>query len=87
MKRARVKFFGAIVSIVVEAIVQPAAAVDPRTVPPPSQLSQPDARRAAPLVPRGDLRGDITNNARSRPEKLKSGPDDRLHETNPPGSR
>jgi hypothetical protein len=90
MKRALVKLVGAIVSIVVGTIVQPASAVDPRAAPLRNQLSQPDAQektRAAPPVPRGNLRGDITNNARSRFERLHSGPDDRSLERNPPGSR
>jgi hypothetical protein len=86
MKR---ELFGAIVSIVVGAIVQPAAADDPRSAPLRNQLSQHDPQEktgSLQPVPRGDLRGDITNNARSHPEKLRSGPDDRPPEKNTHGS-
>lgn len=90
MKRAPLRFSGAIVSFLVGAVVQTAAAGDLRAAATRGQSPQPDANektRSAVDVPRGNLRGDIANNARSRPDTPRGGADDRPHENNRPGSR
>lgn len=86
MKRAPWMVLGAIVSFVVAATAQPAAAADPQAAAIRSALSgQPGAgerSHSATDVPRGNLRGDIVNNVRSHPEAPRGG-----NERPPPPTR
>jgi hypothetical protein len=90
MKRAPVTLCGAIVSCVVGAAMKPAAADDSQAATVHGQLSaQYDAHKHAhpPTdVPRGNLRGDITNNVRGRPDVRHGAADERLQGKSKPGS-
>ncbi|HWX12101.1 MAG TPA: hypothetical protein VNZ04_08895 [Trinickia sp.] len=91
MKRAPLTLYGAIVSCLVGAAIQPAAADDSQATTVHGQLSaQYDTHKQAhpPTdVPRGDLRGDIVNNARGRPDVRRGGADERPQGKSKPGSR
>lgn len=81
MKRAPWAVLGAIVSLFVGATAQLAAAADPQAAALRSELSAQPAeggqRRSTVEVPRGNLRGDIVNNARSHPETPHGAKDER----------
>lgn len=81
MKRAPWIVSGAIVSFLVGATVQPASAGDPQAAAIRSALSERpgagDRSHAADDVPRGNLRGDIVNNARSHPETPRGAKNER----------
>ncbi|RKP52262.1 hypothetical protein [Trinickia fusca] len=73
MLRAPLLLGGAAVSLLaLAAIVRPAAGDDTRAADPPVEIRAPHAepvREMTPAsAPRGNLRGDIVNNARSHPE-------------------
>jgi hypothetical protein len=91
MKRAPLTLFGAIVSFLVAAAIQPAGAGDSRSAHIRGQLSpQTDAHeetRSTVEVPRGDLRRDISNNVRSHPDAPREGADNQSREKSRPDSR
>lgn len=73
MLRAPLLLSGAALSLLaMAAMVRPATGDDTRAADPPVEIRVPHAepvREMAPAsAPRGDLRGDIVNNARSHPE-------------------
>jgi hypothetical protein len=79
VKRSLLASVGAIVSFLLAAVMQPAAAGDPRDAAIRGQLATPpDGKTNARVtgeLPRGNLRGDIVNNARSRSDAPRGNAD------------
>ncbi|MEA3118869.1 MAG: hypothetical protein QOI13_2139 [Paraburkholderia sp.] len=85
MTRAPQALCGAIVSCLLGAAMRPVAAHDSQATVHGQLAAQYDThKRPHPPtdVPRGNLRGDIVNNVRGRPEMRHSGADERLQEKN-----